>query len=113
MRYAPDACDKLGDEAAQLLPALRGQAPVPPGGLVVLAIGIVVAALRASELVAGEQHRRAVGKQDGCEHCPLNARADFQNRGIRGLTLNAPVGRIVLAMAVPVVLTVRFIVRWA
>ena len=38
------------------------QAPVEPADLVVLAVGVVVAVLRAAHLVAHEQHRRA-GRQ--------------------------------------------------
>ena len=33
--------------------------PIDPADLVILAIGVVVAVLRAGELVAGEQQRRA------------------------------------------------------
>ena len=40
-----------------------GKAPVEPGDLVVLAIGVVVAALRAAELVAGQQHRHALRQE--------------------------------------------------
>ena len=48
-------------------PRLRrlGLLPVEPGDLVVLAIGVVVAVLRAAELVAGQQHRRAVRERTG------------------------------------------------
>ena len=39
------------------------QAPVEPADLVVLAVGVVVAALRPAHLVAHQQHRRAGGEQ--------------------------------------------------
>ena len=46
--------------------------PVDPADFVVLAIGIVVALLGAGELVAGEQHRRALRQQQGAkEVAPL------------------------------------------
>src|ERR1700730_13106932 len=56
-------CNELRDEARQFtaFESLRHR-PIQPRNLVILAIGIVVAALRASELVTGEQHRGPVRK---------------------------------------------------
>ena len=53
-----------------------GERPVEPGDLVVLAIGVVVALLGAAELVAGEQHRRALRQEQAREHgaCSTAAR---------------------------------------
>ena len=50
------------------------QRPVEPGELVVLAVGVVVAVLRAADLVAGDEHRHALREeQDRGEvlHLPL------------------------------------------
>src|SRR3712207_7389951 len=48
---------------------------VEPGDLGVLAPGVVVAALRAAELVAAEQHRRALAEQQRGQEVALLAGA--------------------------------------
>jgi hypothetical protein len=45
--------------------------PIELGCFVVLRVGVVVAALRVSELVAGEQHGRPVRQQEGGEQIAL------------------------------------------
>ena len=85
-------------------------APVPPGNLVVLAIGIVVARLRPPEFVPGEQHRRAVSKQNRRQHGSVNARPDVQNRLICRRSFNSPVRGIVLAVTVFIVFAVGLVV---
>ena len=62
--------DHAADEIQQGLPLLV-QVPVEPGELVVLAVGVVVALLRAADLVAAQQHRHALGKQQRGQHAPL------------------------------------------
>ena len=60
------------------------QAPVEPGDLVVLAIGVVVAALRAAELVAGQQHRHALRDEAASRgNCASAARAARGSRDRR------------------------------
>jgi hypothetical protein len=54
--------DEAPGEDTKRLRALV-ELPVDPADLVVLAVGVVVAALRAGELVAGEQHRHAVREE--------------------------------------------------
>src|SRR5712671_4912119 len=49
--------DQIADEPSQVLVLRSNIFPVEPGSFVVLAIGIVVAALGASDLVTGKQHR--------------------------------------------------------
>jgi uncharacterized membrane protein len=39
--------------------------PVKPTGFIVLAVGVVVAALRAAKFVSAEQHRHAARDQQG------------------------------------------------
>ena len=53
---------KRADEFAQIFRA-PGERPVDPADFVVLAVGVVVAALRAAELVAAEQQRHALRQQ--------------------------------------------------
>ena len=86
------------------------QLPVEPADLVVLAIGVVVALLRARELVARQHHRRALRQQQRCEevaHLPLAQGVDAR---IVGRTLGAAVPGAVVASAVLVVLAVRLVV---
>ena len=48
--------------------------PVQPAGRVVLAVGVVVAALAVADLVAGAQHRRALREQQRGHHRAAHAR---------------------------------------
>jgi hypothetical protein len=57
-RMAPPECDELAHEPVHGAARLD-QAPVEPRDVVVLRVGVVVAALRAQHLVAGEEHRNA------------------------------------------------------
>ena len=50
--------------------ALVLNVPIEPGDLAVLAIGVVVAALRAAELVAGQDHRGPLREQQRRHHVP-------------------------------------------
>ena len=84
--------------------------PVDPADLVVLAVGVVVAALRSPELVAGGEHRRALREQQRCEEVlllPLAQRADI---GIVGRSFGAVIPTVIGVMAVAIVLAVRFVV---
>src|SRR5882762_2149136 len=64
------------DEAAgELLKALIGVLPIEPGDLVVLAVRVVVAALRAPHLVAAKQHGHALREKKRGEEVTLLARA--------------------------------------
>src|SRR5689334_2879583 len=51
--------EQLSDERSEPDTAL-GEVPVDPADLIVLAVGVVVALLRAAELVARLQHRHAL-----------------------------------------------------
>ncbi len=46
-------------EELEHIPVLFQKAPVQPGDLVVLAVGVVVAEFRVAEFVAGEEHGRS------------------------------------------------------
>ena len=52
--------DQLPDEREEVR---VGMLPVEPGHFVVLAVAVVVAALRAPDLVAAEEHRHALGEE--------------------------------------------------
>src|SRR5207244_8689026 len=87
-----------------LTPRGMGLLPVAPRDLVVLRVGVVVAALGAAELVAAQQHRRAEREEQGGEHRALHPAARLENFWILGRALDAPVVGINLA---PAILLVR------
>ena len=84
--------------------------PVVPGHLVVLAVAVVVAVLRAPDLVAAEQHRHALRQQQRREEVALLARAQRETRACLVGALDAAVPGAVVAFAVAVVLAVRLVV---
>jgi len=84
--------------------------PVEPRGLVVLVVGVVVPALRAARLVAGEEHRHAARDEQHDREVadlPLAQRLDLR---VVGLALDAAVPAQVVVRAVPVALAVRLVV---
>src|SRR5262249_41225086 len=105
--------NQFGHKTAQRL-RLRAvrRLPVKPRRFVILTIRIVVSALRAPDLIAGEQHRRTVSEHHACEHRALHAPSDCQDIRVVGWTLDPPVGSIVLSMAIVVVLAVRVVVTF-
>ena len=78
--------------------------------LVVVAVGVVVAALRAQHLVAAEQHRRAGGEDQLADEVLRALPAEAIDRRIVGLALGAGVPRQVVVGAVAVVLAVGVVV---
>ena len=85
-------------------------APVQPRQFVVLAVGIVVAVLRATEFVAGQQHRCAGGKEHGGQHRALHPVAHCVDRRIVGRPLDAPVAGEVGGRPVAIAFAVRLVV---
>ena len=108
LRKRMSRCVKANSSALRL-----EERPVHPGGLVVLAVGVVVAALRAAELVPGEQHGDALREEEeGQEVALLPPPKRVHLRARRGPLLAAVPGEVVVvavgvALAVlPVVLVV-------
>jgi hypothetical protein len=97
----------MGREAQQVM---VGGGPVDPGGGVVLAVGVVVAALAVPEFVAGCEHRRALREQQAGQQRSLQTRAQGQHLGIVGRSFPAAVPAQVVAMAVAVAFAVGFVV---
>jgi hypothetical protein len=94
-----------------LAAAVRADAlPVEPGDVVVLAIGVVVAALGPAEFVAAEQHGRAARQQQDGQHVAHLHQPHGADLRIVGRPLDAVIGRKIVAMAVAVVLAVRLVV---
>ncbi len=89
---------------------LLGQLPVEPADLVVLAVGVVVAALGAAELVAAQEHGDPLaGEEDGGEVLDL-ALAEPFDLGVVGGALDTAVPALVVVAPVPVVLAVGEVV---
>jgi len=89
-----------GDEVREALLA-GGAGPVDPADRVVLAVGVVVAALGAAELVAAEQQRGAFGEQEGGEEVAALAGAQLEDgRGVgRAFGAAVPAAVVVVAVA--------------
>ena len=107
-RYQP------GSEVEQLeLRGLLGAVqpiPIQPCGLIVLRVGVVVAVLRVAEFVAGKQHRRAQGEQQRAQHVhdgPFSLLCDDR---ITARAFMSEIDGMVVVAAVPVVLSVGFVV---
>src|SRR5207245_8316688 len=99
--------DQAADEIEQVLVDVL---PVDPAQLGVLAVAVVVAALRAAHFVAGNDHRDALGQEDAAEQVALLAGAELQNPGILGIALCTAVPGAVVVRSVLVVLLVRLVV---
>ena len=84
--------------------------PVEPAELVVLAVGVVVAPLRPSDLVAAEEHPHPLREDERGHQVALHPLADLDDLRLVGRALDAPVVREVLVGAVLVVLAVRLVV---
>ena len=81
-----------------------------PADVAVLAVGVVVALLGATELVAGQQHWRALAEQQRGQHIADLPGADTLDFGIVGRALDAAVPGPVVGRAVVVVFAVRVVV---
>ncbi len=101
--------DGLAGELQQV-GVLLGESPVHPGQLGVLAVDVVVALLGTPDLVAVRQHRRPLRQEQRRQDVPLLPRAEGVDLGIVGGSLDSAVPRPVVALAVPVVLTVGHVV---
>ena len=89
---------------------LSTSVPVEPADLVVLAIGVVVAALRAPDLVAHQQHRRPEREQGQGQEVLDLAVAQRLDGGIVGRPFDAAIPAEVVVGAVAVVFAVCFVV---
>ena len=103
---APEGEQRHGEESRSWSALL----PVDPRQLVVLAVGVVVAALGAADLVAGQEHRHALRQQQRREEVALLPRPQLVDRRIVGRPLDAVVPRAVVALAVAVVFAVGLVV---
>ena len=84
--------------------------PVQPGQIIVLRIGIVVAFLRAPELVARRQHDRAARRKQRRQKARASRCALADDFGIGRLAFDAIVPGQILVVAVTVVLAIGLVV---
>jgi hypothetical protein len=86
--------------------AFVGGLPIDPGRRVVLAVGVVVAALGVAEFGAGAKHSRALREQQRGEQCALQPRAPREHYSVRGVAFRAAVPAVVRVLPVAVFLAV-------
>src|ERR1035438_3965396 len=89
---------------------LAQQVPIEPTQVVVLAVGVVVAALATPHLVAHDKHGHTAGQHQSSEkvlHLPVTKTLDY---GVVRRTFHAAVPASVLLRSVPVVLAILLIV---
>src|ERR1700733_8188109 len=84
--------------------------PVEPADRVVLAIGVVVPALCPPDLVAGDYHRHALGKQQYRGEVLDLPPAEVLDRGVGGIAFYTTVRAVVVVVTVPVSLAVCLVV---
>ncbi len=101
--------DRLAREAVDFAPALQ-ERPVEPARLVVLAVRVVVAPLRAAELVAAEHHGHALRSHEHGPEVLHLALPEGDHEGVLGLALGAAVPTEVVVHAVAVALAVVLVV---
>src|SRR6185312_4808146 len=106
---APEA-DEIAHEVAQPLILRADTLPIGPGQLVVLAIGVIVAALRAADLVAGEEHRHAQRQEQRGDEVALLLVAQRDHLGVVGRALAAAIPAEIGIVAVAVAFVVRLVV---
>src|SRR5699024_2698256 len=99
--------DQLPGEGQQWLVQVL---PVDPGQLVVLGVDVVVALLGAAHLVPVGEHRHPLGDHQRGEEVALLASAQAQDVLVVGGAFGAAVPGPVVALPVPVVLTVGLVV---
>jgi hypothetical protein len=103
----PASCQSSGRGAPV---AGIGRRPVDPAGLVVLAIGVVVAALAVADLVPARSIGVPCDSISVASRLRLRRRAGGADRGIVGRPLDPHVVGMVLGMAVAVVLAIGLVV---
>ena len=88
----------------------RIQLPVIPGDLVVLAVAVVVATLRAADFIAAADHGNALRQDQRCQKVTRLPLTQIINLSVVGWTFRAHVPAIVVVCAVGVVVAVAFVV---
>src|SRR6186997_2021008 len=100
----------MADEAGKVFAFLAEVFPTDPTGLVVLAIGIIVAVLRIADFVAGEQQRRALRQHQADQLVLSELAAECCDRRIIGRAFMAAIVAVIIAGAVAIVFAIGLVV---
>ena len=106
----PPQRGQLADQLAHVLAVAAELRPVHPANRIVLAIGVVVAALAVADLVAGEQQRHALCEQQAGQQVAPQLPPQLQGFRIVGRPLGPAIGAVIVVGAVVIVLAVGFVV---
>src|SRR4030095_5674474 len=110
LRYEIKSMSDQPLDKATHVAVLSEHAPVEPTRLVIVAVHVVVAELRASHFVAHQQHRRALCKQGQSQEILHLSIAKRLNRRVSGRAFDAAVPAQIVIGAVAVPLPVALIV---
>src|SRR5258708_18526439 len=83
--------------------------PIAPGNLVVLAVGVVVAALRAPEFVAGLQHGHALRKEQRRQYVAQLPLSQLDYGGIVRKALDSAIPAQIVVVTIGVGLEIGFV----
>src|SRR2546423_13863533 len=84
--------------------------PIQPTDLIVLTIGVVISLLGATELIAAQKHRHALGQKEHRQKIALLPPAQTVDVRIVGRTLDAAIPGTVVIVSVAIFVAVRFVV---
>jgi len=97
-------------EESEYISVLLHKIPVKPTKLVILAVGVVVALLRASDFITSRNHRYALGEQkNGCEVFNLSP-TQCINFWVVSLSFNATIPAQIVIDTILIILAISFIV---
>src|SRR5215472_1367981 len=99
----------LFEEAEHLLVLFR-KVPIEPADLVILAVGVVVSLLCASDFIAGHKHGDPLGEQKNSRKILDLALAQCLNVRIVGLPFNTAIPAQIIVVAVPIAFAIGFVV---
>src|SRR3982074_1510328 len=101
---------EMADEVDEVVAFAAEAFPVDPAGLVVLAIGIVVAVLTVAYLIAGQNQRQALRQQQAGQLIFPELTAKRCDRRIVGRAFMAAIGAVIFAGTVAIVFAVGQVV---
>src|SRR6185436_12173757 len=101
--------EQLPDECGEPHASL-GEIPVDPADLIVLAVSVVVALLRAAEFVTRLQHRYTLRDDQRREQVADLALAQLHHGGIFGRTFDAAIPAEIVVVAIAIFFAIRIVV---
>src|SRR4030067_1857240 len=102
-------CNQLADKPQQISLSLD-ILPVEPAQLIILAVGIVIAVLRAANFISHQDHRRTLGDQQDGEKILKLLHPQTLNRWIIGGSFITTIPAEIMIAPILIVLTVQFVV---